>query len=235
MKITKNKLGEVRFIDCMDEENGLPSLETDSIELGLTDPPFNQKFKGTKQKGKKEEYYEDDLPPEVYKEWCSKWFAELRRVTKAVVMTCGNRNIWMWSDIEHPKGQSIHYKPNCQGGSSVAHLTKYDSILVWGKLPNKLKLDVIVENIKTGKNRELCEIHSCPSCYNLWYRLLDEIKPTRVIDPFMGSGTTAHAATVLGIGFLGYEKLEKFKPDIDNRIKVAPNFQKKKKKKGIDW
>ena len=36
----------VKYIDCMDEKEGLPSLPDKSIDLCITDPPWNIKYSG---------------------------------------------------------------------------------------------------------------------------------------------------------------------------------------------
>ena len=38
------KWNKVKYIDCMDEKEGLPSLPDKSIDLCLTDPPYNVNF-----------------------------------------------------------------------------------------------------------------------------------------------------------------------------------------------
>ena len=44
------------------------------------------------------------------------------------------------------------------------------------------------------------------------------MKPVSVIDPFIGSGTTAEVCIKLGIPYIGYEINPIYKHDIDIRI-----------------
>ena len=58
------ELNTCYYIDCMDKEQGLPSLPDKSFDLCLTDPPYNIKFKGYCGYGgerKGVEYYQDNM------------------------------------------------------------------------------------------------------------------------------------------------------------------------------
>jgi site-specific DNA-methyltransferase (adenine-specific) len=62
-------------------------------------------------------------------------------------------------------------------------------------------------------------LHPSPKSRYLWYYILNKLKPSSVIDPFLGSGTTAEVCTKLGIPFLGYEINEVYSQDIEKRLK----------------
>lgn len=225
------ELGWVKYIDCLDESEGLPSLPAKKIDLGIADPPFNVKFKGTKQKGKKEEYYIDSMSPEQYMRWCRNWFRELQRITKYQVIFVGNPNIAMWIiDIKKPRDMAIWYKPNCHSRGSAYYFARHEIIFLYGKFKRLLSASVLVENVKTGKNRENASIHPCPGSLSLYKKIIKQLQPSSVIDPFMGSGTTAEACIRLGIPYCGYEKKIMYKPDIDNRIKIAISSNEKGQK-----
>ena len=206
---------EVIYADCMNEENGLPTLEDKSIDLCLTDPPFNIQYKGKAYSSHKTQLYEDTR--EDYKEWCKSWFQELKRICKGILILCGNLNIWMWSDIEHPRDLVIHYKKNSQTRASASYLSKYNSILVYGKLKRLFSTNIIEQRI----TYESVHVHPCPDCYKLYVKILSQLKPTSIIDPFMGSGTTAEACTQLGIPWIGYELNEIYSQDINKRLKYC--------------
>jgi len=61
-------------IICGDCSEKLKNLEDDSVDLIVTDPPFNI--------GKKYGKYNDNLPKEKYIEWCKSWLKECIRVLK---------------------------------------------------------------------------------------------------------------------------------------------------------
>ncbi len=74
--------------------------------------------------------------------------------------------------------------------------------------------------LNNGFLREKCNyIHPCPKDPKLWKYIIGNIKPKSVLDPFMGSGTTAEICTKLGIPWLGYEINEVYSQDINKRLK----------------
>lgn len=217
---------ETYYIDCLDKNRGLPYLldlikkeEIKKIDLGIADPPFNVSFKGT-NKNDKECYYNDNLSQIEYKKWTIEWFSLIKKICKGLVIFVGNTNQDMWSEIEKPLDRAIHFQPNRQGRSTIAYLTKYEPIFFYGKFNGKLGTNVIIENLKMGNNRELKGgIHPCPGCSKVYREVLFRLKPTNVLDPFIGSGTTAQECIKLGIPWIGYEINKTYKHDIDLRIK----------------
>ena len=205
----------VIYRDCMDPEYGLPSLPDKSFDLCLTDPPFNVKFKGKQMSTYKTKMYQDNMKYEDYKSWCTSWFTELERVCVGIVIFCGNPNLWMWSDIKHPRDLVIHYKKNVRSRASASYLSVYDSILVYGKLKRLFSLNVIEQL----REYQPINIHPCPGNLKLYYKILFQLKPKSVLDIFMGSGTAAAAATKLGIKWLGYEINKIYSQDIEKRLK----------------
>lgn len=197
----------------------MQKLETQSIDICLTDFPFNTKFKGTKQKNGKEIYYKDNMHIDDYIQWVFLIFQEIKRITKGQVIFPGNKNLDIWYKMEKPKDLIIHYSPNRQSISSMAYLGKYDAILFYGEFTNKLPMNVIKKNIKNGKNREMPSgVHPCPGCYEVYYHILKHLKPSSVLDPFLGSGTTAQACRSLKIPIIGFEINKKYERDFHYRM-----------------
>jgi site-specific DNA-methyltransferase (adenine-specific) len=66
-----------------------------------------------------------------------------------------------------------------------------------------------------------CINHPCPFPEEIPYRLIQlySFKDETVLDPFLGSGTTALVAKTLGRKFIGYEILEKFIEVTTERLK----------------
>lgn len=236
--IFEGKPSWVRYVDCMDKNKGLPSLPDKCFDLCLADPPFNVKFKGTSQKGKDSEYYKDSMTPNEYREWCRLWFHQIQRISKYQVIFVGNTNMNMWiRDIEPPRDMAIWFKPNCQGRGSAYYLSRYEPILLYGKFKRLLHESVLIENVKTGINREMPfpHLHPCPGSLKLYMRIIRELEPTSVIDPFMGSGTTAEACIRNGVKYYGYEKNKDYKLDIDNRIMIGTRSNEKGQQKIEDY
>jgi len=209
MKIIKGNYGKAIICDNMDEKYGLPSLKDKEFETCFTDFPYNVNFKGKSLGGIE---YEDNK--DNYKQFCEERYIELKRICNGLIIFCGNPNLWMWSDIEHPRDLIIHYKPNAQTMSSMAYCGKFDVIICYGKFNRRFNLNVIKENIKF---QDVVK-HPCPNDSILYETMISQLKPDSIIDPFLGSGTTAEACEKLGIKWLGIELMEEYIPDIEKRI-----------------
>lgn len=249
------KWNKVHYIDCMDEEMGLPSLPDNSIDLCLTDPPYNVGLRGNSQitsKQKKEHpnwksdersSYFDDMTPEDYENWCKNWFHHLKRICKMIILTCGNFNLAMWMRIEEPPDILFHYRRNGFGRTRICRFNKCEVILYYGKIsrPYPFISNVFDIYLNNGFLRKWKLIHPCPKSYDLFFEILKSLhsinmKDNRiksVIDPFLGSGTTAQACKSLGIPWIGYEINEAYGVDIEKRLKKARFIKKKKQKEFI--
>lgn len=226
------------FMDCLDEEKGLHSFGTDTFDLGFADPPFNinlpdNKNNGTifskKRNDKKKIFYFDNMDFHDYTIWCKKWFDELVRICRKVIIYCGNLNEHIWHTISEPLGKFIWFIPFNTIITKISWAGRYRPLLVYtkdkntflgrGEGNNKLFTDVIVKNPKWDliPNREY--IHPCPIDAQLMFDIIEQLEPKSVIDPFLGSGTTAEVCELLGVKWIGYESELKYKNDIDTRVK----------------
>ena len=212
----------VKYIDCMNEENGLPTLENKSVDLCITDPPYNKGYKG--YKGYNESYhtrkasiiyYPDEMAFESYKEWCRDWFLQLKRVCEKIIVSIGITNLSMWYGIESP--DDIFYGINRMGafGSRIAVFNKIEPWLYFGDCKQQFTQNIF---LYTRKEKHDC-IHPCPRSKKIIEKIVHYLKPKSVIDPFMGSGTTAEVCTKLGIPWVGYEINEVYSQDINKRLK----------------
>jgi len=202
----------VIYQDCMNEENGLPTLEDKSIDLCFTDPPYGVNFRG-KNNGKylhpNEIFYKDNFSFE----WQKLWFEEILRICEGVIFTCGTKYMYDWIRYKKPSyPMKIWYKSNACG------FFKYDPLLFYGKIKGwKYIRDVVDILLKPHPLGYF--LHPTPKTYIFWYYILSKLKPKSVIDPFIGSGTTAEVCTKLGIPWLGYEINEVYSQDINKRLK----------------
>ena len=217
MNTLEYKNCKVEFRDCIE---GMKELDDKSIDLCLTDPPFNVEYKGKSYGGI---IYEDNMDKMEYIQWCNEWFQEIKRITKTQLIFCGNPNIGYWCKyIEIPRDIAIWYKKNNQGRGAGYYLTKHDSILIYGRVKKKLYVSVIEQMTKY----ENIENHPCPSNIDLYYRIIKELNPTSVLDPFMGSGTTLEACIQLGIPCYGYELMEEYRVDMEKRIERSKYYKR---------
>ena len=230
MKILKGNFGECRFCDNMDEVNGLPSLDDKSWDLCLTDPPYNINYKISedmlKNYGSKVKKYSDDIPD--YLKFSQDWFDQIQRITQRLIFTPGNKNIGMWYKIQEPVEMFIHYKIDSNSRTSLCRFNRFEPILLYGKYKHLLDFRCNVFDIPLrteNKHRNFFIEHSSPKSFELWETIIkrsrDKHETSSIIDPFLGSGTTAQVCEMLGIPWIGYEIKEEYAVDIEKRIKFG--------------
>jgi DNA modification methylase len=216
------KLGEHRLIcgDCTDKAVVDRVMGGEKADMVFTDPPYNIGYDYWD--------YFDSKEATEYKNWCSCWFSHLASISPLIIMTIGQWNMKMWFDIEKPLGIAIWLARNKTSGSKISMFSVWEPILFYGKkinkkkakfdyletfgLPNDYQLVIDVnEAIKFIKdNDDVFEInnirqkgvegHSCPKQLSLIEEIINNYsdKENRVLDTFLGSGTTLIACERLG-------------------------------------
>jgi DNA modification methylase len=229
MEIVKGRYGECRFCDNMDPEFGLPSLEEKSWDLCLTDPPYNVNFTSKSQQKRywtnlenrslpEKQEYKDMI--EDYDAFCISFYENIIRVSNRLIFSPGIKYFGWWLQHYPPKDWGIHYKRNGKGCSHIFQFTKKEPYLFYGKFKSFQFLgDVWDFYIMNGFLDKDHFEHPSPKPLDLWLYFITSIQPISVIDPFLGSGTTAEVCESLKIPWLGYEIMEAYKPDIEKRIK----------------
>lgn len=212
----------VRYIDCLDEKEGLPSLPDKSVDLGYTDYPWNVKmgeknrhFKGKELKWNKEKVYFND---NFNQEWNLLWFNELIRICNGVIILIPEKWKRWWYINTEPKGDLIIHWVNGFSASSIAYHSRKSTYLFYGKFNNRLHTNIINATLKWGFLKKEKWVHPSPKGLDIVLKLLKQIKPTSLIDPFAGSGSFLKAADILDIKWLGYEIDPTYKQDIDKRF-----------------
>jgi len=170
-----------------------------SVDLVLTDFPYGVNY----------EYDTWVDTPENLTELIKKAMPEILRIGKRVILTCGHTNIW-----KYPEANWIMAWVNPAGANRNSWgFTCWQPILCYGKdvyLANGLgaRQDIIIHNETSEKWG-----HSCPKPIEFWKKLLlrGSIKENdTILDPFLGSGTTAVACKQLKRNFIGIEISEKY-------------------------
>ena len=196
MKYPEDFINKVICADCLDVMKDIPDK---SIDLCLTDFPYGVN-------------YEYDIwkdTPENLTKLINKAMPEILRVSKRAIITCGHTNIW-----KYPEAKWIMAWINPAGANRNSWgFTCWQPVLCYGKDPyleNSLgaRQDIIIHNEQSEKWE-----HSCPKPINFWKKLLlrGSVKETDLIlDPFLGSGTTAVAAKHLKRNFIGIEISPKY-------------------------
>ena len=199
-------------IYCMDCLEGLKQLPDKSVDLVLTDPPYGLNKKGIENDESLKQFY--NILPECYRVLKNDSFFITFFSTKYIPELFKNNPFtYYW--------QIILYCPNGSVGSTIG-FTKFMSVFIFKKGNPKIKKqnkDIFVDT--PGRMIEPLEgfiNHPTPKPTKFIKELLDMFsnKNDIVLDPFMGSGTTAVACKQLNRKFIGFE-INKEYCDIANK------------------
>ncbi len=230
------------FIDCID---GMKQLPDQCVDLCITDPPYNitigstmKRVQAMKEKRIHEIYYDDSMTRDDYETWCRAWFAEVKRVSKMILITPGKPNEAMWDRIEEPVDRIYNFKPNSRSPGHLVMSVTIDVMLAYGtwKPLQCFPYDVYFQNVERFEGI----IHPCPKNYKFWLRVVRDsrwkIDVKTIMDPFLGSGTTAQVASHLGLKWIGFEINKQYENDIRKRIAlgIQASSDELKKKSTID-
>lgn len=188
--------------DCRDI---LPTLPFQCADLVLADPPYNV--------GVDYDASFDSLPPDDYEEWILSWHHLLRRKAKVTVITPGAANLPMWiRGIEEPDWIMSWVKPNANSFNYIGKTRGgrlWEPIFVYGKADGCIPVDTIVIPIAPIDEADK---HPCPKPIRLWQWIIRYFTEENelVIDPFLGSGTTAVVARKLGRYCIGIDVSEAY-------------------------
>lgn len=179
--------------DCRDV---LPTLSR--ARLGFADPPYGVGM------GYGAAY--DDDAGAAHTEMTTASLAMLRAITEVTLLTPGIRNLW---SFPRPTWVLGWFKPGSTRRSDLGGFNEWEPVLMYGKhrIYNDAKRLPDVANHAKYEGK-----HPCPKPMNLLQWLIDattEVGDT-VIDPFLGSGTTAIAAKNLGRKAVGIEIEERY-------------------------
>lgn len=207
---------KVYNMDCV---KGMKALANNSIDLVFADPDYN----GKKGIGPNNRTYVNGMPAlseEHYEEFCCKWFSQALRVALRIVVTPGIANLWNYPKadwiINWRKPSTIAY--NRFGGFNV-----WEPILIYGKMPKGKRLErdeYLYDSLNFSKGPE--RGHPCPKNIRLIKRIVHDfsIEGNLVLDPFMGSGTTAVACLQQDRHFIGFETEPKYCEISNKRIEA---------------
>jgi len=176
--------------DCRDV---LPHLS--GVDLVLTDPIYNRKMDYGPD-------VNDDRPRGEYVEWLKSWFALLPCEKRIIFPGVGN--LWLWGDME-PSAVACWYKPGNPARGGCFQFVEWEPILFWGLSMGKSDVFRFPVTNQTGVGN-----HPCPKPLSLFQELIGRTKAQVVLDPFLGSGTTALAAKNLYKRAIGIEINEQY-------------------------
>ena len=217
-------------IYCGDCREVIPSLET--VDCVVTSPPYNtlpvryapsgmhaQRENGVNKWLKKASAgYADSRPEPEYQEW-------LRGIVAQCLERCSGL-VWVNHKVRYRDGEAVHpvrFLPfpiwaeviwNRRGSmtfNSRRYAPSHEVILGFGRpLYWNQDLDTLLSVWDISPQLE--EEHPCPYPLEIPLRLISSSCPLegKVLDPFMGSGTTLRAAKDLGRRAIGIEIEERY-------------------------
>lgn len=227
-------LNQIIHGDCLEVMRGMPA---GSVDLVVTSPPYNLgrprgNTKGTLWSGKlMHEGYDDDndtMPDSEYVAWQRDCLAEMMRLLSdggAIFYNhkwrSQNNILNDRSDIVDgfPVRQIIIWHKGHGFNFNCGHFVScFEVIYVIGKPGFRVPSDKAKVGDVWRFNHALNNPHPAPFPIALPQRCIDATDAKVVLDPFMGSGTTAIAAIRAGRNWIGIEQSEKYCEMAEERI-----------------
>ncbi len=189
--------------DCLDIIKNIPDK---SIDIILTDPPYNVGLEYENYIDKRDDYYD----------WCDSWFKECSRISDLIIFTPGMVNFNFWMKYQ-PFWVMCWFKSNQCSYSRIGGFNVWEPILIFGKPKIPIRQDGF--NIPIAGQDE-CSGHPCPKSQRAWTKLILMISKENdlILDPFCGSGTTALICKKNGRRFIGIEQSKKYVEIINRRL-----------------
>ena len=199
--------GVIYNADCLDI---LPKIPEKSVDLVLTDPPYGigQMRTGgiTKHRLHKTKYSKFEDNPEYVKRVCVPAIEICIRKFGRVIVTSGYNCLKYYPDWD---GMGCIYMPatvsmQLWGSGDFQPILYYGRPFDIGKRIHKCSYSL--------SEPPSCKDHPCAKPFKLWKKILSNRSQddSIILDPFLGSGTTAIAAKQLGRQFIGIEIEEKY-------------------------
>ncbi len=202
------------IIYCDDNRNVLPSIPDKSIDLVLTDPPYNVGI--DYGSGAKADRRDDYIP------WLNDIWTKAARVAKdGSFLIYTNTTIFIPDGMKPPEPwRYFHlacwHKPLSLRPAFYGVLPHWEPIFIslkgdkpWRPFRNEdIFNDVVSANVEYGSK----DIHPCIKPLSLYKKLALFGCPARgiILEPFLGSGVTARAAKDLHLKCIGIEIEEKY-------------------------
>ena len=217
----------INTIQCMDCVLGFDYIPNESVDLVITDPPYGIS-KELNCKGKRlGTTAKLDFNFGEWDKFNIDWFEIAIKKTKGWMMTfCAKKDVGYFIDILEKNGfvaidVIVWQKPDpIPLNAKSRFLNAWEAIVV-GKRPgaywgSTYEHNIIKMQAPKGKNR----IHPTQKPVELIKRLIELTtrKGDLVLDPFMGSGTTAVACIESKRDYLGFEISKEYHKQANNRI-----------------
>ena len=226
--IIKKWKNTIQCLDCME---GLKKLPNNSIDLILADPPYgiskklNCKGKRLGTTAKLDfEFGEWDV---FNRQWVK---LAVPKVKGWFISFCAKKDLGIyWKALEEDGFVAIDalvwQKPDPLPLNAKSRFLNAWETAIIGKKPGGTWNSTYEHNIlkfqaPKGKNR----IHPTQKPLGLFKKIIELTtnKNDLVLDPFMGSGTTAVACKILKRNYIGFEKSSKYCKEAKKRVETTP-------------
>jgi len=225
MNFPEDFVNKIIVGDCLEIMRNLPD---NSIDLVVTSPPYNLKNstgngmkdgRGGKWKNaalvKGYSHHDDNMPHEEYVIWQKECLAEMMRTIKETGAIFYNHKWRVQDGILQDRHDIVNGFPVRQiiiwrrkGGINFNpgyFLPTYEVIYLIAKPHFKLAPKANAFGDVWEFSQEMNNSHPAPFPLSLANRCIESTDAQLILDPFMGSGTTALAAKRLGRDFVGIE------------------------------
>jgi len=221
----------VDTIQCIDCMQGFEKIPDKSVDLIIADPPYGISRKLNCENQRLGRTAKLNFNFGKWDAFCKEWFEIAVKKTKGWMITfCAKRDIGVyWDILEENKFVAIDalvwVKPDpLPLNAKSRFLNAWEALVVgkksgayWG---SEYFSSVIQFQAPKGKDR----IHPTQKPLGLIKTLiqLTTKEGDTVLDPFIGSGTTAIACKVLGRHFIGFEVSEEYCKLAEDRLRNNP-------------
>ena len=232
------ELNKIYNMDCLE---GLKQLDNESIDLVVTSPPYNQNL--TTQSDNTL-LYEDDKDKEKYLNFIKNVINEIYRVLKPNGSFFYNFKSNTKENLTQPAFEHLSfvlgnfkiageivwkYAGNFDSNRTrfpidyemIYHLVK-NNRFKFSDCNEKLSSVWHIKHVMSGHSeKKECKNHPCPYPLELVRKIIKHTTNENdlVLDPFIGSGTTAVASKQLKRNYIGFELLQAYCQIAENRLK----------------
>ena len=205
------EIGEHRLLcgDSTDSDEIARLMNGEKADMVFTDPPYGIGYEYNSHK---------DTKGKEYLDFCEEWFRNLQMNSDLIIISTGWAYKKYWWNKE-PSDEMVWFDKTKQSGGRSFYLRKTEPIFIFGKIKEKYKWDIFENQSNRGDGMR--ELHTCPKPVSL---ISDIIQPQtknndKVLDIFMGSGTTMVACHQLKRKAYGIEFDPKYCQVIVDRMK----------------
>lgn len=198
----------------------LPTMESKSIDVVLTSPPYNRK------RNDKYSEYNDDI--ENYYGFLKTTIDELLRVCRKWIFFNIQATYYNRADVYKLIGEYadkiqniiIWNKTNPMPASGNNITNAYEFIIVFGDTPLQSNNTYTWNSISTSVNSDMPDIHKAVMSVEVADWVISSfVNPGDIVlDCFFGTGTTGVACKKYGIDYIGIEINEKYSEYAKRRI-----------------